>query len=325
MLRVYVENKAGRADTYRITEEIFRGAVPLPQEALALTVKESDQPDLDALAGADVFVGSGFDVNRIRLHAPRLKLVHCTSAGVELYLPLDWLPPGAQLTNSSGIHAAKASEYATMALLMLNTGMPRFQAGQREHRWAPRRTGAIAGKRLLVVGLGRLGAAVASAGSALGLRVRGVTRHGRPVVGVTEVFRAELLPDQAQHCEFLALCCPLTDETRGLINAEVLARMPRGAGLVNMARGPVIVTNDLLDALSRGHLAGAVLDVFDTEPLGPDSPLWDAPNVIVTPHISCDVPTGYTAKSLAILARNLERLLAGRDDFENRVSADLGY
>lgn len=325
MLRVYVENQAGRAAAYRITGELFQAAVPLQTAEVAVAIHDSDRPDLDALAQADVFVGSGFDVERLRRDAPKLKLVHCTSAGIERYLPLDWLPSGAKFTNSSGIHAQKARDYAAMALLMLNTQMPLFFRHQQERRWAPRLTPSIAGKRVLVVGLGRLGCAVASAATTLGLEVEGISRHGRSVDGVVQMYRIDALAERVNLCDFLVLCCPLTDETRGLLHAGLIARMKRGAGVVNMARGPVVVTADLLEALRSGHLGGALLDVFETEPLPPEAAVWDTPNLIVTPHVSCDTPTGYTGKAMKILARNLARLRAGEQELENEVNAELGY
>ncbi len=325
MLRVYVENKAGRAGTYDITNGIFGAAVGQLEMGVAVTIHDSDHPDFEALAKADVFVGSGFDVERLRRHAPKLRLVHCTSAGVERYLPLNWLPAQAKLTNSSGIHAQKAGEYASMALLMLNAQLPMFIANQRERVWAPRLTSSIEGKRVLVVGLGRLGCAVASAAGSLGLEVEGFSKHGRNVDAVAQVYRIDALAERVQACDFLILCCPLTNETRGMLDAGLIAKMKRGAGVVNMARGPVVVHADLLEALQSGQLGGAVLDVFDAEPLPSDSALWDAPNLIVTPHISCDVPTGYTERSLRILARNLARLQVGEQELENEVSAELGY
>ncbi|SFU89572.1 Phosphoglycerate dehydrogenase [Polaromonas sp. YR568] len=325
MMHVYVENQAGRAATYSITPEVFRCALPMPETEVTVTIHDSDRPDLDALARADVFVGSGFDVERLRRGAPRLKLVHCTSAGVERYLPLDWLPQGAKFTNSSGIHVQKAREYAAMALLMLNSEMPFLISNQREKRWSPRLTPPIEGQRVLVVGLGRLGCAVASAAGALGLKVEGISRHGRSVDGVAEVSRIDALAERIQVCDFLILCCPLTKETRGLLHAGLIGSMKRGAGIVNMARGQVVVTADVIEALKSGQLGGAVLDVFDTEPLPPEAAVWDVPNLIVTPHVSCDMPTGYTGKSMKILARNLARLRAGEQELENEVDPELGY
>ncbi|MGE3348994.1 MAG: D-2-hydroxyacid dehydrogenase [Ramlibacter sp.] len=322
MLHVYVENQVGRAAAYRISPDAFQAVMP---EDVSLSIHESDAPDLPALAQADVFVGSGFDIERLRRAAPRLRLVHCTSAGVERYLPLDWLPPGAKFTNSSGIHAQKAAEYAAMALLMLHTRFPTFCDDQRARRWEPRLTPSIVGQRVLIVGLGRLGCAVARAATALGMEVEGISRHGFPVDSVAPVYPGTAFSERVRFCDYLLLCCPLTVETHGLVNADTIRSMKRGAGIVNMARGPVVVTSDLVDSLRNGHLSGAVLDVVDTEPLPASASVWDTPNLIITPHISCDTPTGYTSKAIKILARNLARLRVGEPELENEVSAELGY
>lgn len=325
MLRVYVENLVGRSAAYHITSEALRDAASLPSADVSVSIHKSDQPDLDALGRADVFVGFGFDVERLQRHGRHLQLVHCTSAGVERYMPLNWLPPGARFTNSSGIHSQKAREYVAMALLMLNTRMPLFAMNQRQHRWAPELTPTIIGKRALIVGMGRLGCAAASAATMLGVHVEGISRHGRQVDGVNQVFPVTSLSERLALSDFLVLCCPLTPGTRGLLNATMIATMKPGAGVINMARGAVVVTSDLLEALRSGHLSGAVLDVFETEPLASDAPAWDVPNLIATPHISCDLPVGYIDKSLRILARNLARLQAGEQELENEVDAVLGY
>lgn len=325
MLSVYIENLVGRQAAYHVTDQVVRETLGPQLPALDVSIHKSDSPDLEALAEADVFVGFGFDVQRLQRHGRRLRLVHSTSAGVDRYLPLDWLPSGCKFTNSSGIHSQKAREYAVMALLMLSTRVPTFFTNQRNHAWDQHLTPSIEGKRVLIVGMGRLGCAAASAGKLLGLEVEGVSRHGRKVDGVDRVFPISALSERLALCDYLVLCCPLTPETRGLFDARAIARMKPGSGVINMARGAVVVTSDLVDALRTGALAGAVLDVFETEPLPPDAAVWDAPNLVATPHVSCDLPTGYTERSMKILARNLARLQAGERELENEVDPVLGY
>jgi len=323
-LLVYIENRADREPAYAITREIWNKVIEagLPVKA---AFHMDTQPDFSDLGRADVFVGSGFDTERLRLHAPKLKIIHCTSAGVDRYLPLDWLPATACLTNSSGIHADKAREYATMALLMLATRLPKHLSDQRAHRWDPSLSGVAVGLRVLLVGLGSIGSAVADAARILRMPVEAVTRHGRTSTQVDRVGTIDHLHDFLANTDILVLCCPLTTETHGLIDQKELASMPTGAGVINMARGPILSTQALLPALSSGHIAGAVLDVFDTEPLPSDSALWDAPNVIITPHVSCDTPSGYTERSLQILKRNLARLVNDTGGFENVICPVQGY
>jgi phosphoglycerate dehydrogenase-like enzyme len=323
-LLVYVENKAGRDPAYAITQDAWDSVMPADLPVKAVFHLDS-RPNLPALEQADVFVGSGFDTERLRLHASRLKVVHCTSAGIDKYLPLDWLPAAACLTNSSGIHSDKAREYALMALLMLATRLPKHFSDQRHHRWNPFLSGVAAGHRVLIVGLGHIGCAVAAAARILQMHVSAVTRHGRANPEVDRIGTIDRIHDFLVDTDILVLCCPLTEETRGLIGEKELACLPAGAGIINMARGPILRTQPLLEALSGGQLAGAVLDVFDAEPLPAESGLWDAPNVIITPHVSCDIPSGYTKRSLQILKRNLIRLAKGDTNLENAVSRSRGY
>lgn len=322
-MNIYAENLRGRDSAYVITEALLRSVVDLEVEA-RVTVQWSDDPDFSALADADVFVGGGFDQKRLAKHASRLLLVHSTSAGVERYLPLDWLPPQAAFTNSSGIHAAKAREYITWALPALHAGLPRFAQAQRESRWNRKLTGLMADKHVVVLGLGGLGAAVAEAARAIGLRVTAVTRSGKPSP-MMRVFPIAQLNAVLPTADFLVLACPLTPNTRGLIDARAIARLPPTASIVNIARGPVVDTTALCEALRQGRLAGALLDVFDVEPLPKDSPIWDTPGLLVTPHVSCDTPD-YIFRSLQILGRNVKRLREGlTSQLENQVDAQLGY
>lgn len=322
-MNIYAENLRGRDPAYVMTETLLRSIVDPVREA-HVTVRWSDDPDFSALVEADVFVGGGFDHRRLAGHAPHLRLVHSTSAGVERYLPLDWLPSGAVFTNSSGIHAEKAREYISWALPALHAGLPRFAQAQREWRWERKLTGLVGGKHLIVLGLGGLGTAVIEAAQALGLRVTAVTRSGKPSPMI-RVLPVEQLNAVLPTADFLVVACPLTPATRGLIDARAIARLPTTASIINIARGPIIDLAELCAALTLGRLAGALLDVFDVEPLPTDSPIWDTPGLLVTPHVSCDTPD-YISRSLQILGRNVKRLFDGStSQFENQVNGDLGY
>lgn len=322
-MNIYAENVPGRDPAYLISETMLRSILD-PGMKAHITVRWSDDPDFQALADADVFVGGGFDHRRVANCAPRLHLVHSTSAGIDKYLPLDWLPSGAAFTNSSGIHADKAREYITWALPALHAGLPRFAQAQKERKWDRKLTGLISGKNLVVLGLGGLGGAVAEAATALGLRVTAVTRSGKPSATM-RVFSFEHLAAVLPTADFLVVACPLTPKTRGLISADAIARLPNTASLINIGRGPIVDTAALCEALEQNRLAGALLDVFDVEPLPSTSPIWHTPGLIVTPHVSCDGPD-YISRSLQILGRNVRRLFDGcASGFENQVDGDIGY
>jgi glyoxylate/hydroxypyruvate reductase len=322
-LKVYVENYS-RETQYAISREQVEQCLDAAGVSGDITVAWHAEPHLAALGAAHCLVAPRFDTALIREHGRALKLIHCINAGVERYMPLDWLPSGAVLTNSSGIHAAKAAEYGLMALLMLNSGMPRFADDQRERRWRPVFTTPLAGKSVVIVGTGGIGAAVARAARAAGLRVTGISRSGAPVEGFDAVLPAGALDDVLADADFVVLACPLTDETRGLMSRARLQRLKQGCGIVNMARGGVIDYAATAECISGGGLSGCVADVFDPEPLPDDSFLWRAPGFVVTPHVSCDSPAGYVEAGLAIFGANVQRILKG-EDVLNEVDARRQY
>ena len=161
------------------------------------------------------------------------------------------------------------------------------------------------GQTAVIVGLGNIGAEIARLARARGLTVIGVRRGPRKAGDpVDELHPPAALPALAARCDWLVLACPLTPETRGLVDAGLIARMPRGARIINIARGEIVSEAALIAALRSGHLAGVYLDVFETEPLPPASPLWDLPNVLVTPHNSA-AAAGNDARVLEIFLDNL--------------------
>ncbi|MEX3816509.1 D-2-hydroxyacid dehydrogenase [Paraburkholderia sp. BR13439] len=309
---------------YAITENQIRDSLGDLNERAHISVSAFDQLNHEALGAAEFLVAPRFDTEVIRKHAPNLRLAHCINAGVERFMPLDWLPRGAIFSNSSGIHAVKAREYALMSILMLNSRMPQFAYDQSQRRWQPIFTSPVADKKLLVVGTGGIGTAVALAGGTLGLSVTGVSRSGRPAEGFNRVVPQDALDDVLPDADFVVLACPLTPETQNLISARRISSLKPGAGIVNMARGAVVDYNAITDALNRNALAGCVADVFEVEPLASESTLWDVPRFVVTPHISCDAPTGYVEAGLRLFAKNVRALTLG-EPVANVVNPELGY
>ena len=270
--RVYAENRPGRLPAYAMTEQFPREALRDAPRPLHVTLRLADDPDLEELGAAEFFVGSGFDAGRIAQHGKRLRIVHVTSAGVDGYLPLDWLPPGAVFTNSSGIHAEKGGEFGLLALMMLNDGIPRHITNQRAHRWNRTLNTPIRGKTVLIHGVGALGGAIAEKAKLLGLRVIGTRRSGAPHPHVDRMGQPAELPRLLPEADFLVVSHPVTAETRGAIGAAELALLRPEAGFVNVSRAAVVDYVALAEALRAGRLSGAVLDVFDPEPLPPEAP-----------------------------------------------------
>jgi phosphoglycerate dehydrogenase-like enzyme len=322
--RVYVENKVGVAPDYEVTEAAVRNAIKDESIGLEVTVRRSNELDPDRLRKAEFFVGSGFDTAILSRHGDNLRLVHCTSAGVEKYLPLDWLPSGAVLTNSSGVHAEKGGTFGAMAVLMLNEGMPRHATNQRHRRWDGALSTGIAGKTILIYGFGSLGEAIAERLRPFGVYIIGIRRSGEPHPWADEIHPPCELQRLLPRSDFLVVSCPLTEATRGLFDERQLALLPKGASVFNIARGPVVDNGALAAALRAGHVAGAIIDVFEQEPLPETSPWWDVPNLLISPHISCDDPTGYIDRCLAIFGTNVARLCRG-EALRNVVDPVQGY
>lgn len=321
-LRIYAINYG--VGQYAITEHQVRKSLGDLGMKAHVTVTDFDKLDEDALGSAQFLVAPRFDTEVIRRLGRNLRLAHCINAGVERIMPLDWLPTGAVLSNSSGIHAAKAQEYALMAILMLNARIPCFIQDQQRRIWNPVFTSPAKGKQLLVIGTGGIGTAVARAGREIGLTVTGISRSGRPADGFHRVLTQGALDSSLPEADFVVLACPLTPETRNLLSRSRVDALKSGAGIVNMARGAVVDYDAIADALNRGALSGCVADVFAVEPLPADSNLWSVAGFVITPHISCDAPTGYVEAGLQLFSNNVRALVHGEQAM-NVVNPDLGY
>ncbi len=276
------------------------------------------------VAEADVLVGYMFPPDDLRAHAPHLRWIHIIGAGIEHLHPLSWLPEGTTLTNNRGAHAPKTREYAMMALLMLGNHMPRLATAQRQGRWDGHFVSVVAGKTVVVVGAGKQGTAVAQGAAALGVRAVGVDPEVREHAAFARIVPPSELRTVLADADFVGLTLPAAASTRRFFGAAEFAAMREGAGFFNISRGSVVDTDALLAALRAGKLSGAVLDVFEEEPLPPDSPLWDAPNLTITPHMGCDDEENYIHRTFDIVMDNLRRLIAGRA-LENRVDPEKGY
>ena len=256
--------------------------------------------------------------------APGLKWLHVFNAGVDHPIYAEMLARGVRLTTSSGSTAEPIAQTAITGLLMLARNFPRWLEGQRKHVWDPMRVPDVPrdlkGQTVLVLGLGKIGNEIARLAQALGLHVVGLRRSGKQSGDhVDELHPPAALNDLLPRADWLIVACPLTAETRGMIDAGLIAKLPRGARIVNIARGEIVDEAALVAALGRGHLAGAYLDVFQKEPLLPASPLWDMPNVLISPHNSA-AASGNTRRVNEIFFDNLGRWGRGAA-LVNEVSA----
>ncbi len=256
--------------------------------------------------------------------APRLRWIHCIGAGVEHLLPLTWLPEQVTLTNNKGVHAAKAGEFGLMAVLMLHSHIPEVVFNQRNAVYDSLYSSPIAGKTLVVLGTGTLGGSAARKVGQLGVQVIGVNRSGNPVEGCDRVVTTAQLDDVLPDADYMLIATPDTPQTRGLMSRERLNLMKTTAGIINIGRETVMDYDALCDKLDEGTLGAAILDVFDPEPIEPDSRLWNTKNLIITPHISADDGDSYVPMTLGLFFRNLRLFLAG-EPLQNPVHPELGY
>ena len=262
------------------------------------------------LPTADFMIASRPPRENLPARAPRLKWIQTTGAGIDHLLPLDWLPREVTLTNNSGPHGPKCEDFCMMALLALGTRLPQFTHQQQKRVWASAFTPVVAGKTCLVIGFGDIGQAAGRAAKRLGLKVVAVTRSGTGSGPCDAMLPVSQLDQALPAADFVVVAAPLTPDTRDLLNRARLAKLRSTAGVINVARAPLVDYAALAEMLEHDRLSGAILDVQDPEPLPPESPLWSTKNTIITPHVSSDAPD-YVATLLDAWFENFRRLLAG--------------
>lgn len=266
----------------------------------------------DALATADMMVGFRMPKEVIRTKSPNLRTIHLIGAGVEHLRPLDWVPPSITITNNRGVHRQKAGEYILLALLMLNNYIPALATAQRRNVWNQLFSTSVVGKVVLIIGAGELGGAGAAQARKLGMRVIGIRRSGKPHPDCDETYGPDKLHELLPRADFVMVSAPVTTETEGMMGEKEFALMKPGSSFLNFGRAKVCDYQALTAALDRGHLAGAILDVFDPEPLPSDSYLWNVPNLFITPHCSSDDAAAYLPITLDLVMQNALRMVKGQ-------------
>lgn len=306
---IVIEPAAGHVDPSALRERLPDADVRGPdREDVAATIADADGPVvflcsnsawreryLDALSAGD--------------------WVLTTTAGYDGYPVAAFAERGVELTNSPGISDETVAEHAFGLALSFTRKLPHYRRRQRNREWGRRRADLtdLVDERVCVVGLGRIGEAVARRAAAFGATVRGVKRTPADYDGVAEsVFPPEELTTALSGARLVVLAVPLTDETRGLIGAAELDATHDDGIVVNVARGPVLDTDALLSALEESRLRGAALDVFDEEPLSADSPLWDREDVLLTPHCA-GTSEKYDQRATEIVVDQYRRWTSGED------------
>lgn len=286
----------------------------------------------DVLSRAEVLFGIPGDTSEGLADAvrscPDLRWVQATAAGageqVKAAALSDEELRRVAVTSTSGVHAGPLAEFAMLGLLAFTKQLPRLLADQRAHRWDHYPMAELVGGTVLIVGLGAIGTEVARRAKAMGMTTVGVNRRGASsCLDVDEMHTTDDLHSLLPRASALVLSLPLTAETVGMIDAEALSRLGPDAVLVNLGRGGVIDEAAMVSALTHQRLAGAALDVFATEPLADESPLWDLPNVLISPH-TAGLSLNENARIMTLFAANLRSYLRG-EELTNRVDPTVFY
>lgn len=279
--------------------------VPELPASLAVDVYDGEGPVPETIDEVEFYVTPylfGPEPLRLMARMPKLRVVQTLTAGYEHVLP--HLPGGVTLCNAGRVHDASTAELAVALMLAARRGIPDFVRAQQVGQWRHRRWPSLADSTVLIVGYGGIGAAIERRLAGFEVEVLRVARRERE--GVASL---AALPDLLPRADVVVLSLPLTDETRGLVDAAFLARMKDGALLVNVARGAVVDTDALLAELRSGRLQAA-LDVTDPEPPPPGHPLWTAPGLLLTPHVGGN-STAFPPRARRLIVEQVRRFAAG--------------
>ena len=274
---------------------------------------------------ADVFISTGFWRNEFLEKAKRLKFIQVCGAGFDQFDTEAIRAKGIRLANGRGVNTNAVAEHAMSMILGLSRQIHLCRDAQHNKVWRgmntniPTREEELTGKTMLVIGAGQIGAKVATLGKAFGMRVVGMCRN---IAEADPTFDAvHAIPEKlarVAEADLVVLCCPLTPETRGRIDAAALSAMKPSAYLINVARGGCVVEADLINALNNGEIMAAGIDVTDPEPLPVTSPLWEMKNVLLTPHTAGETRF-YEDNVLDILMENIGRLERGETELLNQI------
>lgn len=275
-------------------------------------------PDLEALAVYDFRTALLRDADWSR--AGKIAWIHAASAGLDAVMVPGVVERDIAITNSRGLFDRGIAEYVLGLMLLACKDFHGTLRYQRERRWVHRDSQLIRDKRLLVVGTGSIGTTIGELAAAAGVEIEGIARDERDQPPFSRVLGQDDLHDRLGWADFVVISAPLTDETRGMFDSAAFRAMQPHAWLINIGRGPIVDEPALIEALRSGAIAGAGLDVFETEPLPPESPLWQMENVVVSPHMSGDFD-GWVEALSDLFVDNFERWQRG-EPLRNRVETE---
>lgn len=298
-----------------------------PLESIAELRFATDAESLrEALEGAQILMVTDFRCPALEQcwdAANNLEWVHATSAGVDALLFPALVESEVTLTNARGVFDRGIAEYVLGVILLFAKDTLGNIELMREHKWRHRDTERILDKRVLVVGAGSIGREIARLAGAAGMQVEGIARSARDDPDFEAVYASEQLHQRLAEADYVVVATPLTEQTRGLFGATEFEVMPEQARFINIARGPIVDTDALVEALREGRIAGAALDVFEQEPLPPEHPLWELSNVMISAHMAGDF-IGWREALSEQFIENFQRWQSDQP-LENIVDKQRGY
>ncbi|MDC3173788.1 D-2-hydroxyacid dehydrogenase [Candidatus Pelagibacter sp.] len=336
-IKIHIKNNHGRPGTFpcdlegeknfTITKKHFEKAlenVPEIKDKIEFFIDWDVDNFNSSMSNSEILLTYDFPTNNLKSIAPNLKWIHCTAAGVEHLFPFDWVYDDLKITNSSGVHAKKAGEYGLMSVLMLQNHLPKIITNQKNKEFISTFGNPIAGKNIVLVGTGALGSSMAKLVEPLGANIIGVNKKGKSVEGCSQILTIDKLDTVLPKADILYLALPETPETKNLIDKRRLDLLKITCGIVNIGRQSALDYEVLCDKLEKNEIAGAILDVFNPEPIDKSSRLWNTKNLVITPHVSSDDNGNYVKMTLELFVKNL-KLFIEKKELENQIDKEFGY
>ena len=336
-IKIHIKNNHGRPGTFpcdlegeknfTITKEHFEKALENETEIkdqIEFIIDWDEDNFNSSMSSSDILLTYDFPTKNLKEIAPNLKWIHCTAAGVEHMFPFNWVYDGLKITNSSGVHAKKAGEFGLMSVLMLQNHIPKIVTNQKNKDFISTFGNPIAGKNIILIGTGSLGSSMAKLVAPLGANIIGVNKKGKSVEGCSKIITIDKLDSVLPIADILYLALPETPETKNLIDKRRLDLLKSTCGIVNIGRQSALDYEVLCDKLENNDLAGAILDVFNPEPIDKNSRLWNIKNLIITPHVSSDDNGNYVKLTLELFVKNLKFFIK-KKELTNQIDKELGY
>ena len=336
-IKIHIKNNHGRPGTFpcdlegeknfTITKEHFEKALENETEIkdqIEFIIDWDEDNFNSSMSNSDILLTYDFPTKNLKEIAPNLKWIHCTAAGVEHMFPFNWVYDGLKITNSSGVHAKKAGEFGLMSVLMLQNHIPKIVTNQKNKDFISTFGNPIAGKNIVLIGTGSLGSSMAKLVAPLGANIIGVNKKGKSVEGCSKTITIDKLDSVLPIADILYLALPETPETKNMIDKRRLDLLKSTCGIVNIGRQSALDYEVLCDKLENNDLAGAILDVFNPEPIDKNSRLWNTKNLIITPHVSSDDNGNYVKLTLELFVKNLKFFIK-KKELTNQIDKELGY